>query len=633
MVRPDYDGVKFWSLFDWTFASNYELAIDKLNSNRDLSSLSDINEIVELYEIYQIVTCNGLKEEYSKPYLERAKSLIPVVAKFFKKLTDDNLESYYFSLCVHYIDSFWELFEKFPCFNSVSKEVMKKFLMRDDVAIYRIIEHSRITDVYDNEIADVLRQSDQTARMIVSEYLEEHNDRHKKLYFPKSLFPREYEEILQKYIDSEHPNGGVLQLIWQSQSSAECPLSDQLRLNAKRKFQEIISNLPGVTTSFGIEVSIAPIKDLMEIENKGNNVLTYKFNSEYLEARLDNKNIIENFSTIFSFTDALGRSRFPSIPSKLGVFERTLGVKGVKEYKVGSAFHIEELRSSAIMQAYYYFLMDKGINIEEVISWFFLDYLHDIYGITDYSFYASSENCGFAEKCKNISSEMESVLKQYKMYVDTGCIDRELFEIASSAIALRTLPSQVADKYAYASSDGLKKELFLLFSDQSLLAYLHDHKEYSCFAELAEMERIKQDEYKQHEKASLDFLISRQTIYLDSAGYIMLNHKRIVLLKDLYDNDVLCLKYCGDYQDIIDNLTDNKDIEIESRLFTRPESDFLNYMLNKSTFSNGLDLRNRYAHGTYSKDENEQAKDYISLLKIMIMILLKIKEEFEKRGL
>ena len=130
----------------------------------------------------------------------------------------------------------------------------------------------------------------------------------------------------------------------------------------------------------------------------------------------------------------------------------------------------------------------------------------------------------------------------------------------------------------------------------------------------------------------MDFLISRHTIYTDSTGYITLNHKRVFLLKDLYDNDVLCLKYCGDYQEVIDDLTTNKDIEIESRLFTRPESDYLNYMLNKSTFSNGLDLRNRYAHGTYSKDENEQAQDYISLLKIMIMILLKIKEEFEKRG-
>lgn len=631
MERPDYDGVKSWSVFDWAFASNYELAIKKLNSNQDLSLLSDINEIIELYEIYQVVTCKGLKEEYSKPYIEKAKSLIPVVARFFKTLTDENLESYYFSICVHYIDSFWDLFEKFSCFNSVSKDTMKKLLMRGDIALYIIIEHAKITDAYDNEIADVLRQSEQTAMMIVSEYLEEHNDRHKKLFFPKSLLAKEYEGILQKYIDSEHPNAGVLQLIWQSQSSAECPISDQLRLNAKRRSREVFSTLSGVTTSFGIGVSIAPIKGLIEVENKGNNDILYRFNSEYLESRLDYKSIIENFSTIFAFTDTLGRSRFPSIPSKLGVFERTFGVKGAKEYKTGSVFHVEEIRSSATMQAYYHFLKDNGINIEDVISWFFSEYLFDNFGIADYNFNASSENSGFAERCKNISSEMESVLKQYKMYVDTGCIDRELFEIASTAITIRTLPSQVSDKYAYVCSDGLKQEMFLLFSDQSLLAYLPDHKGHSCFAELAEMERVKLDDYKPHEKASLDYLITRQTIDTDSTGYIILNHKRVFLLKDLYDNDALCLKYCGDYREIIDDLIANEDIEIESRLFTRPESDYLNYMLNKSTFSNGLDLRNRYAHGTYSKDENVQAQDYISLLKIMIMILLKIKEEFEKK--
>ena len=97
----------------------------------------------------------------------------------------------------------------------------------------------------------------------------------------------------------------------------------------------------------------------------------------------------------------------------------------------------------------------------------------------------------------------------------------------------------MADKYAYVCSDRLKQEIFLLFSDQTLLADLPDHKECSRFAELAETERIKLEDYKPNEKASLDFLISRQTIYTDSSGYITLNQERVVLLKDLYDNDVL----------------------------------------------------------------------------------------------
>lgn len=54
--------------------------------------------------------------------------------------------------------------------------------------------------------------------------------------------------------------------------------------------------------------------------------------------------------------------------------------------------------------------------------------------------------------------------------------------------------------------------------------------------------------------------------------------------------------------------------------------------LNKSSFSNGLDLRNKYAHSTYPEDEKIQFVDYIRLLKIMILVITKINEEFCLRG-
>ena len=74
-------------------------------------------------------------------------------------------------------------------------------------------------------------------------------------------------------------------------------------------------------------------------------------------------------------------------------------VINVGGYIGDSAFHVEELKSSATMQAYYHFLKDNGIYIEDVISWFFSEYLRDNYGVADYSFNASSENSGFAERC------------------------------------------------------------------------------------------------------------------------------------------------------------------------------------------------------------------------------------------
>ena len=306
-----------------------------------------------------------------------------------------------------------------------------------------------------------------------------------------------------------------------------------------------------------------------------------------------------------------------------------MGIKGAKEYKTGHHFRVETLRTSAIMQEYYFFLKDKGINIENVISWFFSDYLREKYGLADWRFNASSENSRFAEKCKNLSSEMEAVLKQYKMYEETGAIDRELFEIASSHITFTSLSSLIRDKYAYINSKKLQKELNMLFSNQCMLLYVPDHKGYHDFASLVKTEKISIDDYNKNRKSDLDFLIKRNTIFVDELGNITPNDSRIMLLADLYDNDVLCLVYCDDFRDIIDELISEKEIVVENKLLTRPEIDYMNYMLNKSTFSNGWDLRNRYAHGTYSKNEDEQARDYFELLKIMIMVLLKIKEEFE----
>ena len=55
---------------------------------------------------------------------------------------------------------------------------------------------------------------------------------------------------------------------------------------------------------------------------------------------------------------------------------------------------------------------------------------------------------------------------------------------------------------------------------------------------------------------------------------------------------------------------------------------YLNYMLNKSEYSNGLDLRNKYSHDTCSLKEEVQIQDYLELLKIMVLIIIKINEEF-----
>lgn len=63
-------------------------------------------------------------------------------------------------------------------------------------------------------------------------------------------------------------------------------------------------------------------------------------------------------------------------------------------------------------------------------------------------------------------------------------------------------------------------------------------------------------------------------------------------------------------------------------MLSKSEWEYFDYVLNKAEFSNGLDLRNRYIHDTNSLDEQQQQNDYIVLLKMFIILVIKINEEF-----
>ena len=78
----------------------------------------------------------------------------------------------------------------------------------------------------------------------------------------------------------------------------------------------------------------------------------------------------------------------------------------------------------------------------------------------------------------------------------------------------------------------------------------------------------------------------------------------------------------------IEKLVLSGELRYGNTLFSIPEQNYLNYMLNKSEYSNGKDLRNRYIHSTYPIDVRQQEQDYMIMLKIMAVIIIKINEEF-----
>jgi hypothetical protein len=77
----------------------------------------------------------------------------------------------------------------------------------------------------------------------------------------------------------------------------------------------------------------------------------------------------------------------------------------------------------------------------------------------------------------------------------------------------------------------------------------------------------------------------------------MINPTKVIILKDLYMNEVASFyAYSSELRIECKQMEAENIILFDASLFSKPEQSYFNYFLNKSEFSNGLDLRNRYLH-------------------------------------
>lgn len=629
-MRPEYDGVKYYSARDWSLGDHFERAtvlIDSMDINK---KHWDINEIIELYNVNQIVLSPGIKNEYSLPYHEKAKALIPLIARYFHSIDDSTFIDLFHSVCIDYLDDFWDLFDKYKTYENVSDSVFERLLNEPETTINPILEHKGIVKHYDKVLARFMRQSDQSARIIVGKFLEKNPSEAKVIYyFPDSLRPGEYEGILDKYIDSDYSNVGVLQLIESSRSTAECPISDTLRLKARKKAREFWNTQAGkgIEHTYGIGVCFKSNPEIVSYKEIKPFEYQFNYDIDWIQENLDFPTLLNNFIYLFGFVDLCYRCTFVSIKTKIGTIESLLGIKGINEYETGTSFRFADMKSSAEMHGYSSLLLHFNIRVEDVIQWFFTEYLKTEFKADGFVINMPSQGSTTLEKCRILPSEMDGIFKQYKMYVTDRSIDRELLEMSSNPVRFQELPSMIEKKYAYANSKEILREQYLLFSDQSPVHYLPNHKEARNFDDLLTNNTITIAEFPKWAIDDLRWLESRNDITVDNQGIIHVNTKRLRLLKDLYYHEVICVSYYGTTA-LLDNFVASGDLRFESSLFSIPEQKYLNYMLNKSEYSNGLDLRNKYIHSTYPTNINQQENDYVRLLKIMILVVLKINEEF-----
>jgi len=607
------------------------------------SNYTDINEVLELYNLKKYIDnelyLKSWTQDDIKNFKQKAKEYGKVVGKFMATINDNNIASLYERTIRNYIHSFWELVNNQSIFKRISKTNFSNILRNEPFLIHEIITYKNLVDHYENEIKNFLLTYSQSAEILLSIYEVQDVFPQSTKFIPKVLSIQDKENIISNYLDSNDTNLNYVELIKNARNTNEFKISDKIRLKAKRlQKSETEKILFQNSMKFGVSISFpenaTKIKDGFVDENL---IANYSYSLDFIKQYNDFYSLFKNFKLLFEYVDMQNRITLVSKKSQMGMFESIMGVRSQNEYRIGTSFSLSEMTSHVQILSYSKILNKLNISLESILNFVFTSVFQEKYDFADNARFSfpSSTNSHF-EKVRLLAPEFESILKQFKLFVEDSSIDFELLQISSAPSAIKDIPSLNKHKYIYFNKDN--KEMLgcsnLFFSDQTLLSFVEPFKEkqYNTFFNLLSNEQeVKYSNYEEFQKPKLEYLIDKGLISIDSHDNIQIeNIEKLLIFKDLHDNEFASFyRYPVKLQAEVQKMADENIILFESSLFSRTEQSYFNYFLNKSEFTNGLDLRNSYLHGTQANPEETQKHEYayFTYLKLLFLTMMKIEDD------
>lgn len=96
-------------------------------------------------------------------------------------------------------------------------------------------------------------------------------------------------------------------------------------------------------------------------------------------------------------------------------------------------------------------------------------------------------------------------------------------------------------------------------------------------------------------------------------------------MKEFYEKEVISLQHVNSL--LLKEMIKSGDVIVDNKLLTKPEYQYFDYLLNNSEFSDGKAIRNRYIHDSIISDEETMRADYNTLLKVMVILIIKINDD------
>ena len=523
-----------------------------------------------------------------------------------------------------YWDDFRDFFYKLKTYTCFSGEKICDVLKGLHWNTFQILQDKAFVEYFDKEITLLLEEQEYGLRFIISHYLEEH-EKEQKVYIPRSFTIDKRVKLIKDYLKGDDVNPNILQLIINAKPTLELPISPKMKKIADQRNTEFWnSNKSAFTHEYGFCVSFGSYENVKNVRNENGN-WTLEYDTGWIKNNTDYPTLLNNFIYLFEYTDSQARCTYASNNYGKSALTDFFSVRGKGMYKKGTAFDMLESLSDIQMAGYVKQLNVLGINIEDIVKWFFESYLVEEFGVRNFTCNMPEPNDSLLSKCKTLASAIDGVLSKYKMFCDDGEIDTELFRYITDSPRIKDVPSLIKNKYCYANSDDIVKEMNFMFSDQNMLAYTErTGSKYDNLVQLILNEKIGIADCQPYNQEAIRWLIERGVIYLEDE-VIKCQKERVFILKELYEKNVISMQYIK--SPILKEMITKGEIVTDNKLLTKPEYQYFDYLLNNSEFSDGKAIRNRYIHDAIIIDERTMTADYYTLLKVIIMIIIKINDD------
>lgn len=609
------------------------------------NDITDVNDILELFEITKFVDNGAYPKSWGQDILAVVKQFKPVVAKYFKQITKPELSNIYHSIDFGYRDSFWEIIDVFDIKGLIDENSLQTSF-NESWELRELMYREKLVKRHGGLLRKLLISNPHSAEWLLNEYVAEHSvGEYKSMYFPKELTGDDVSQLLEKYIDSDDPNINYVRLLTHTKMIHTFKVSPSIRLKAKRKAEilnnKIFSSDSTTRMHYAYSVLIKPnaTSKSVEYDEDGTRCVVYDVDELVNSSVPGTLRLLRTHFDVLSYLNLLDL-----IPkeSEVETLEKIFGVRSKRSYDCLTQFKIKEMASLLHMESLYFVLSQHGKNLEEIISEYYNEYLKERFGYPSLMLSLPKYDDDWFTKCRLIYPEIESVARQYQLYVENNEIDAELMEL-SEPMKATSIKSKLGVRYYTINPENkdIQTVLHLLFSDQTMLTYIDPYKDnrYKNFCHMMmNVQEVPYDSYPEYEHHTLNTLVNFGCIRIDDDGMIrVVDQFDFTLYKLLYDYGVIPSYFMyANNTGKIEALLNKGWVLPSDNLLTPKEQDYYSYYLDNERFDDGPAYRNSYAHANKVKtsdDDKGHKYAYYRMLLLLMVLMLRIEDDLMQKQL